>query len=266
MTNPLVLFSGGLDSTYLVSHLLQYGPVDILYVNGGQCKNKIAAEIKARDKLIAKLNQFYPHKIQAEYEILEPLYRHSPQSKAYTQPNAWIQGAYRILDKNRHSSLQIAYVSDDGAGFGAVTNDIKDLWAATLKVGYSGEHVPLEFPLLHTSKLEILEKLDKRLLQDIWVCELPINEKHCGDCKPCTLMRNVLSQYKQKHGETVWNTALRTIRELTEPRTRIEQREWHKDSSYVLHDHNYYENVAGHPRRIKPRSTDAICQLIEKCT
>lgn len=53
MKVPLLLFSGGLDSTYLVSYMLaENGPVDILYVNGGQAPEKMRLELEARQRNI----------------------------------------------------------------------------------------------------------------------------------------------------------------------------------------------------------------------
>lgn len=242
---PLVLFSGGLDSTYLVSKLLQDGPVDVLYVNGSQHPEKIKMELAARDKLIALMNQIYPHKIQGQYEVLDHVYRHDGQNKMWIQPNAWMQGAYRVLKPNRHSVINVAYVRDDGASFGYHLPVMEQQWEAMLKLGYIGEHVPIQFPLLHKSKLEILEEIDKRLLEHIWVCEAPVDQKACGKCVPCNLINNVLWQYKTKHGETVWRTAKRAIRNLEAENVKAKRE--NKNVSYHCHTSNFYDYLSGEP-------------------
>lgn len=251
MTVPLILFSGGLDSTYLVSKRLTEGPVDILYVNGGQCKEKMRLELEARDKLIEKMNSYYPHKIQGQYEILDPLYLHDGKNKKWTQPNAWIQGAFRVIT-SRHSLLEVAYVKDDGAYFGQYLPRIKDQWNTTLEVGYANEHIPLEFPIVHMSKLEILENIDKRLLCDIWVCETPNDSKPCGCCGPCKLMRRVLWEYKDSHGETVFLTAKRVEREFALQSKDKKEHRLNRNvlsTAYDVHDNNFYEDYKGQPRR-----------------
>lgn len=242
---PLVLFSGGLDSTYLVSTLLMKGPVDVLYVNGGQSIEKMRKELEARDKLIELMNQIYPHKIQGQYEVLDSVYKHDGQNKKWIQPNAWTQGAYRVLKPGRHDSVQVAYVKDDGAAFGYHLPQLEELWKNLLKLSYSGDHVPLQFPLLYTSKLEILEEIDKRLLEHIWVCEIPKDGKACGKCPPCLLANNTLHRYKEKHGETVWRTAKRTIRNF-EAENKIKQRE-NVNVSYHCHDSDFYKYLKGEP-------------------
>lgn len=239
---PLVLLSGGLDSTYLVSKLLQDGPVDVLYVNGGQARAKIERELKARDKLIELMNRIYPYKIQGQYEVLEPTYLHDGKNKKWIQPNAWMQGAYRVLVPDRHNSVKVAYVKDDGASFGYHLPVMERQWEAMLQLGYQGGHVPLEFPILHLSKLEILEQIDKRLIEHIWVCENPIPSGSCGKCPPCSLSNSVLRDYKLKHGETVFTTALKTIRNF-----EAEKKDRTKThlSPYRVYESNFYDYPAG---------------------
>lgn len=253
MTVPLILFSGGLDSTYLVSQRLTEGPVDILYVNGGQSQDKIRLELEARDKLIEKMNSYYPHKIQGQYEVLDPVYLHNGEHKKWIQPNAWMQGAFRVIT-NRHSKLEVAYVSDDGANFGFHLPKIRDQWNATLAVGYANEPIPLEFPTLHLTKLDILENIDKRLLNDIWVCEIPKGDKPCGCCSPCKLINKVLWEYKGKHGETVFNTAKRVEREFAafeenKKQFRLDRKPL--TTPFDVHDCGFYKDYKGRPKAIR---------------
>lgn len=253
MSVPLVLFSGGLDSTYLVSHLLkEEGPVDVLYVNGSQSPVKMKQELLARDKLIAKMNQYYPHKIQGQYECLDPVYIHDGKNKKWIQPNAWMQGAFKVLVPTRHEKLCIGYVNDDGAYFGMHLPKMQEQWKLMQEVGYNGTPISVVFPILHMDKLTVLENIDKRLLSDIWVCETPSDDKHCGKCKPCTLMRQVLAEYKHKHGETVWNTAKRVERDFA-----AENNDKNRDTyipmskAYLVHDENFYDDYKGSPRCVK---------------
>lgn len=246
----LVLLSGGLDSTYLVSKLLQSGPVDVLYVNGGQCPKKIKCEIAARDKLIAKMNTLYPHKIQGQYEILDPTYLHDGKNKKWIQPNAWMNGAFRVLIPDRHSSLNIAYVNDDGAHFGNHLPYIVNQWVAMLKVGFMGSHVPIEFPILHMDKLEILEEIDKRLLDDVWVCELPAHDlKACNKCKPCRTLQVAKLQYKWKHGETVEATTKRTLKEFKAENIAKSRKDHEPNQkAYYAYDADQYVYLKGTPK------------------
>jgi 7-cyano-7-deazaguanine synthase in queuosine biosynthesis len=225
MKVPLVLLSGGMDSTYLVSYMLaEDGPIDILYVNGGQAQEKMKLELEARDRLIEFMNREYPNKIQRQYEILQPVYLHDGQSKKWNQPNSWMQGAYRVLDAKRHSCVRVAYVDSDGAYFGKHLQHVEDQWNSMLKHGFHGDPIPLEFPLLHMTKLNVLEEIDKRLLPMVWVCEMPSEGKACQKCSPCMLANLTLYQYKQKHEETVWRAVARAQRKGPYCTDRAEQR------------------------------------------
>lgn len=239
MKVPLVLFSGGMDSTYLVSYMLaEDGPVDILYVNGGQSGEKMRLELEARDRLIEFMNREYPNKIQRQYEIPQPVYLHDGQSKKWNQPNAWMQGAYRVLDAKRHNCVRVAYVDSDGAYFGKHLQHIEDQWASMLKHGFTGDHVPLEFPILHMTKLNVLEEIDKRLLPMVWVCELPRDGKACQNCSPCKLANSTLREYKHKHAETVWRAVARAGRKEPYDTPHAEQREKQREGGIA------YVNVA----------------------
>lgn len=251
MRIPLVLFSGGLDSTYLVSYLLsETGPVDILYVNGGQSFTKITRELEARDKLIELMNRIYPNKIRNQYELLHPVYLHNEVAKKWTQPNAWMQGAFSVLNPEIHSALNVAYVNDDGAYFGYHLQDIKDQWRSMQVVGTKGDHVELTFPIIHIDKINILEQIDKRLLPHVWVCELPIDRKACQICAPCKLMNKVLRDYKERHKETVWRAVKRAERSCPDY-DLLEQRENSRSSRipYVLVEHKPYTDFEFLPRQ-----------------
>jgi 7-cyano-7-deazaguanine synthase in queuosine biosynthesis len=245
MSVPLVLFSGGMDSTYLVSYMLsEDGPVDILYVNGGQSREKMRLELEARDRLIEFMNREYPNKIQRQYEILQPVYIHDGCNKKWIQPNAWMQGAFRVLDASRHSCVRIAYVNSDGAYFGSHLSDIKAQWKSMLKVGFKGDHIPLEFAILHMDKLEVLEAIDKRLLPMVWVCEMPSDGKACQKCSPCKLANATLHAYKQRHGETVWRAVARAKRKDPYGTPLEEQREEQRvgDLAYVKISYPSYDH------------------------
>lgn len=213
MKIPLVLFSGGLDSTYLVSYMLsEEGPIDILYVNGGQHPEKIRLELEHRDRLIAQLNEYYPNKIRCTYECLKQTYFHSGINKKWNQPNAWMQGAFHVIDPELHSCIRLAYVSDDGAHFGYHLKHLEQQWRSMQELGFNGDPIPIDFPLLAYTKLNVMEEIDKRLLPNVWVCEAPSDGKACQSCNPCMLANETLAKYKAKHGETVWRAVSKAKR------------------------------------------------------
>ncbi|BEG72489.1 7-cyano-7-deazaguanine synthase [Pseudomonas phage PA1C] len=208
--NPLILFSGGLDSTYMLQQYLQKGSVDVMYINAGQDEEKMKLELRQRQVILEKFSEFYPYKVQAQYERLKSTQLQGDNTK-WSQVAPWLFGALAIADSARHSKLMIGYVSDDGAYFGSHLRYIEDAWYNLQKVSCVNDPIPIEFPLLGMTKVDILRDLDKRVLNDIWICETPTNEKHCGKCKPCVTMTRVLSDYKIRHKETVFATARRAL-------------------------------------------------------
>ena len=235
--DPLILFSGGLDSTYLVQQQLTVGPVDVMYINGGQHEEKMAKELKQRSIILDKFAEFYPHKVQAQYERLNSTQLQGANTK-WAQVAPWLFGALAIANSKRHSKLMIGYVSDDGAYFGSHLRYIEDAWYNLQKIACVNDPIPIEFPLLSMSKVDILRDLDKRLLNDIWVCEVPKNGKHCGQCNPCKLMTRVLIDYKLQFKETVFATTRRILAEHNK------SQETYSTPNYRDRNHYVY-NLAG---------------------
>lgn len=170
---PLILFSGGMDSTYLLQTTLYWGPCDVLYVRGGQHSAKVTKEQDARRKIIDTLNECYGYKVTREYEPAGRLSFASVKQRKYSQPVSWLMGALQVLDPDRHSKLLVGYVGDDGFGFGRLMPEIEKIWYSAQKLIHTGEPIPIEFPLDHVTKREILHHLDTRLVNHIWVCEQP---------------------------------------------------------------------------------------------
>lgn len=213
---PLILLSGGLDSTYLLQNqLYQMGGADVLYVNGGQHPIKQDAELKARRKIIDHFNNNYPHKVEAEWECLNSRSIVGNDNHKWSQPPAWIMGALTCIQPGRHSELQIGYVNDDSLSFGYNLHHVEKAWYHLQKISVVAEEpVPIKFPLMYMSKVEILRNLDKRLLDDIWICETPKDiDTPCGKCKPCKLMKTTLHLYKERFDETVFTTRLLALRD-----------------------------------------------------
>lgn len=240
MAVPLVLFSGGLDSTYLLQQLLKQSCVETLYVHGGQASAKVKMELLHRQRIIDFFNANLPFKVTGQYERLKAMSLTSNRS-AWSQPAAWILGALAVIDPDRHSALHIGYVSDDGAYFGSHLKHIERAWYELQKISIVGDPVPLKFDLLPMRKVNILRDLDKRVLNNIWVCEIPKEEKPCGACKACKLAKQVLAEYQEEYGETVHTTRLKALNRLTKLHAQAEE-----PISPETINHDYYTyHIAG---------------------
>jgi len=203
---PLILFSGGLDSTALVYKQLQIGPCDVMYADGGQHPAKIASELVAREKIISYLNKTCPHKVQKDFRAPHISFAQTPGNR-YSQPAAWLFAALSVIDNDRHSELQVGYVYSDG-GFCRWLPNIENAWRELQRFTRWHDPIPVNWPLIDLEKYQILDAIDPELVNMIWVCEMPNSEgenkySQCGKCRPCKMAKQTLAAYKETYGHTI---------------------------------------------------------------
>lgn len=197
---PLLLFSGGADSTYRLAGLLKEGPVDVLYVDGGQHPLKTIKELECREETIRKLEQRSLHKVSGRFYFdLSVCRKHPGSFPSWRQVMPWIFAAHECLSDERHSRLEICYLLEDCIS--SVRHELEELWAnlCYIQTG-SRTTIPLNLPFIRTNKTRIYEALSrsderKELLDSIWVCETPHYARvprtrkrkivACGRCVPC---------------------------------------------------------------------------------
>lgn len=167
---PLMLWSGGLDSTWMLWQALQKGDVDYVTVDGGQCRHKRRAEAHARSRALKWMRartQFSVRELACHVKL------HLAEMPALTwsQTVPWLVGALSVVDPKKHSSLEIGYVMGDEVS--CVHDTLKRTWEGLQQVSKHGDPVPLNFPLTWVTKRRILEAIPKGLYDCIWYCELP---------------------------------------------------------------------------------------------
>lgn len=200
---PLILLSGGVDSTYLAQKAVETGyGFDRLYIRGGQGTDKIRAEKMAITDIVSKLDGMLAERrqdLQYSCVMREAIVEHEYHNHAlfpsagFTQAYAWFFGAMSAANPSHHSSVQIGYISGDQIT--PALWRLKQAWELLWPVFKLGELVPLEFPLAeaYRTKAHVLEALDRDLYKLCWVCELPVektlDEKtvylECGNCPAC---------------------------------------------------------------------------------
>ena len=198
---PLILFSSGLDSTYLLWTQLQKGNVDVLYVSAGQHPSKVSAERSACTKIIEMLEEMTGNRVvNQKYIKVSDGIRHDSYWK-FSQPASWMYAALHHVDYRAHSSVMIGYVLGD-----QILQCLGHLHAAWDSLYAISQHgvVPLEFPLLEVTKQHILSQLPNNVAKQIWVCELPETVEgrhyHCGNCIPCMTMFSAIAMDQYSKG------------------------------------------------------------------
>lgn len=220
---PLILFSGGLDSTFLLEQELRKGPVDVLYVAASQSQIKIKAERLARRKLINTLERITGNHIRNEYDIDIKSGCQTPDS-TFQQPLMWLNGAFEISSSKIHSELQVGYVMGDQIN--AWLGSIERAWWSIQEFG-KVTPIPLLFPLKQFTKQDILNEIHPKLVSKVWICEMPTyttignsvggedtTYHTCKQCLPCKTMASQLYLWKLTHQEDYGKYIIRKLNNL----------------------------------------------------
>jgi 7-cyano-7-deazaguanine synthase in queuosine biosynthesis len=218
---PLLLFSGGMDSTYLLQWFLHYGDVDTLFVQANPHPLKLIKEKEARKKLFALFEKHYKHRVLKDHEIeLNRLFGENSDIKA-VQPISWLTAALIAFDSERHHSVSVGYVLGDQAP--VYQPQFKAYWeAGWVMTRGPREAVPqLVFPLVetHHTKYDTVDRIDKRLVMATWVCETPyeVGEgahktiKACTRCDPCRLLHHTVKDWEDNHHQNYMGEVIKAM-------------------------------------------------------
>lgn len=211
---PLLLFSGGLDSTWqMYLHGKNKERVDYLYIDGGQSSRKIDCEAETRNDIVHWLTKHFAANGDPNFDAfyyINCIHRKPVQVKwgrvenhSWCQPISWLIGALSVADPVRHSCVEIGYVMGDEAT--QLIDDLTKAWNALWAVSRHGDAPPLSFPLRYTTKMAIMEQMPGELYAMTWVCELPEGSAKggyvpCGRCRACETRKVEEYRYELRNG------------------------------------------------------------------
>lgn len=209
---PLLLFSGGADSTLLLKWQLAESNCDVLYIDGNQHWNKIVAETTASERAIAEILTTAEHRIRTQFDLRETMELPTGSAVIWQQLVPWLVGAVLTIDPERHSQLQVGYVmSDEMAGnLDRITKAWDALVAAVIGdrwCSQKGRFVPVDLPIVfrlrHMRKKQIYQELGGRLLDLTWSCEKPLEGATgpipCTSCPACITRFTAMVDFKGPH-------------------------------------------------------------------
>ena len=187
---PLLLYSGGMDSTLMLALETSDGKqVDTLYVDGSQAVDKIQMEFRARAGATQALEEHYKKSVvrfSYEHRVMRPV---STSHQGFSQLLPWFTAAMDYADPQRHCAVLMGYVAGDQMV--SQLHHIEAAWNA-LFMAMSQTTVPIKFPLKFATKREIYESLTKHypMLKDhYWYCENPafklVDGKATTSLVPC---------------------------------------------------------------------------------
>lgn len=254
---PLVLFSGGLDSTFrMYQHSDAGRNADYTYVDAGQSAEKVKIEQASVERVLQWLHKRKP-------DAYHQCHRY-PNSKVnfangvdvgWSQPIPWLICALEIVDPSRHSAVEISYVMGDEIG--SRIPALKEAWAALWPIAKKSEFVPLEFPLMDVSKQNILYNMPPDLYDLTWVCELPrshifeaptcciaMERSHNSRCRACETRMTELYRFELRHGKTLAQHHVELRKVEADEAERAERRKKHEAEMAVSDQRNREELIA----------------------
>jgi len=190
-----VLFSGGLDSTYLIwKNLMDGNQVTPIYIEIKNNTNKTILEKNRIDLLYNKFYENFGNNITDIKYIMDIYIDAFVNNLYFTQMPIWITGL--IFSQGLCvDELQIGYIANDDII--SYIDDIQKLYYSYKP--FVNNIKPLRFPLLKSCKNDIFEELPLEYKKLIVSCEDPIilNEnsmiidyKPCGNCSSCKRIIN----------------------------------------------------------------------------
>ncbi len=205
-----VLYTSGLDSTFLVYKNLKEGNVvQPFYVRLSNNDTKTKAELYNIDKQIELFREAYGESIKSIRTIMKLNIDEFSYTTALVQAPMWVY-ALQFVQNCDIDEFQIGYVMNDCAI--SYLDEIKILYRTFHGLAMMGsKQVPLAFPLTKYSKVDILTDLPGKYRRYLWSCEMPrvigeddhIEYHPCGGtCHPCTKYHNIEREFKRGFPES----------------------------------------------------------------
>lgn len=183
-----VLWSGGLDSTYLIQHLLDENSKNIVWASYVELKNnkeKTEMELNAIKKMLPYLNEKYKERFKylgvvCSFDIIK-----IGNCSGFAQLPLWISAIISTTSKDVNK-IAIGYVMNDDAI--AYLPEFKKIVKSYNAISYN-PYPQIIFPIHKYKKHDIIPKLTSELLQHVVWCEYPNvvagEYSACGQCETC---------------------------------------------------------------------------------
>jgi hypothetical protein len=194
--NILILFSGGLDSTYLLDKNLKEGNhVVLVYTTIKNNSNKIKSELHAIGQIVEFYKNRYPNKIDNVIYNEVDVFGHC-DGILFKQLPIHIFSLLTMVD-SLQSEVQIGYcMNDDMVSYLPDLKNLYDSYRPFLKDGAPD----ITFPVAKMQKENMFDSLPIEVQKLVFSCEDPIGLcEPCGKCHPC-----LRYEYQTKLGFERW--------------------------------------------------------------
>lgn len=218
---PLILFSGGLDSTALLNEALDtYAVVDLVFVKLSGQEEQYKRQAKAVKNICDEFMKKHRATIGRigrirNIETAEILGCHNGALRL-AQGHGWLFAALNNLRPD-NTMVQVGYVLGDSA-YSAI-HDLTKAWEYLTKAAcvthIDHGYIPnLNFPLMYKTKTDLINSLDERILRHVVWCENTDRGNDCGQCPSCKRMMGELASFKIFYPEKFDASFLRKRNEL----------------------------------------------------
>jgi len=199
----LILFSGGIDSTYLLWYYLTKTDYQIITLHVDlrvSYNERWKYENYAVENIInyCKNNyrDFYHSKIildirnfsDGEFEIPAAAFLGSFIARSLSTIDSLTINDGELDYKVRapEVSILMGFIEEDNVSKNSINDKIIEL----ITKEYSNIKSEVEKPILSKNKSEIIKEIPPSLLKYTWSCRAPINGEPCGECDTCILIRD----------------------------------------------------------------------------
>ena len=206
----IVLFSGGFDSTLVLARLIKEAEAGtsvcaVTIDHNLTGTQKLRREYESQLLILRELRKQYP-KIKIEHEVIHIdsnwISGESYNSRGLAQPILWLCNIIPLLEDK--DTLYLGYNQNDQAILHET--NINALVSAACQI-QEGKKIHTHWPLKYFSKTEVLKTLIEEfpyLLDLCTSCEAIRyeGEKVCGECVPCTHLKEALFNLSLDNNET----------------------------------------------------------------
>lgn len=221
---PLILWSGGLDSTLCVWNKLKEGiSVDVVYIELENNETKVNRERAARSELKKIFHDYFCCAHYGYAQIVEditikiPAILHNTESQ-FIQPHMWANWLLYCYNSDIHSHIETGYIKEDD--FWHIRHNFDKYIEYGNKAFFVDRKLELRYPLEWISKKDVVDKylntiqLGKDLFQHTTWCESILEEdgkfsRSCS-CVPCQKMYVIDAMFRENKPCTTKNE-LKTV-------------------------------------------------------
>jgi 7-cyano-7-deazaguanine synthase in queuosine biosynthesis len=190
---PLILFTGGMDSTLMLQQSLKRGSCDVLYIFHGQSVEVMIKEKAALNAIIAVATKDSEHSVEDVHYTTIPEMVNDDHDTDTSKIARLLTAAVSQIDPHLHTTLMVGGVKGDP--FFADRDKLGRLWTLLTSMT-KFRSLPLDFPLASYSKHEVIANLNPELAQLTVYCEAPTDEP-CRVCTSCKALGAAMSEYRR---------------------------------------------------------------------